>query len=107
MNVPPLASVERALAGLAMARLGGLQVEQRGSRHPDLSLREPRLLGARHLAEAAILTVFPTKGVVTAIRAVDAVHALSMAAIAVVCRGERRPALTSLAVTVCLTGSLP
>jgi hypothetical protein len=56
-------------------------------RHPVL-----RLLGLRHLAEAALLLVTPTPSATTTAVAVDATHAASCVLFAVVSPRHRRPA---------------
>jgi hypothetical protein len=65
-----------------------------------------RLLGARHLLQAAVSGRRPARGTLGAGAAVDAAHALSMLAIAFVSPRSRRPALSSAAVagTLALAG---
>lgn len=80
-------------AGLLLApdRMLGLV----GDRSPEVE-RLTRLLGARHVAEAA--TLVATRGTRPPPRwpvAMDAVHALSMLALAAIAPRHRRAALTS------------
>jgi hypothetical protein len=55
--------------------------------------RVARLLGARHLAQAALTAVAPLPGVFAAGAGVDALHAASMLMLAVAGRAARRTAL--------------
>ena len=54
-----------------------------------------RVLGARHLAEAAVLADRPSPGVLFGGAAIDAIHAASMVAVARLSPTHRRPALAS------------
>jgi hypothetical protein len=56
--------------------------------------RVARVLGVRHLIQAAISSLAPLPGVLAAGAAVDAVHAASMLVLATADRGSRRAALT-------------
>ena len=60
--------------------------------------RVARLLGARHLAQATLITVAPLPGVFMVSAGVDALHAASMVILAVVDRTARRAALADAAV---------
>lgn len=101
-----MAAVHAAIAaGLllrpqAAARLLGADA---GGGHPVL-----RLLGGRHLVEAAGLLLRPTHGVSTAAVAVDAAHAASCFGLAAVDGTHRRPALRDglLASTLLLATAL-
>lgn len=54
-----------------------------------------RILGGRHLVEAAIMAYRPTPAVIAAGASVDAVHAFTMSALAVADQDRRRLAVTS------------
>lgn len=56
--------------------------------------RLARLLGARHLVQAAVSAFAPMPGVLAAGAGVDALHTASMLMLAAVDRGARRVALT-------------
>ena len=56
--------------------------------------RTARLLGARHLVQAALTAVVPLPGTFAAGGEVDTVHAVSMLLLAAVSRSGRRAALT-------------
>ncbi|HWD64248.1 MAG TPA: hypothetical protein VG405_03670 [Solirubrobacteraceae bacterium] len=60
--------------------------------------RVARLLGARHLGQAAAVTLFPQPAVRRWSRRVDEAHGLSMAVLAVASSRYRRAALFSCAV---------
>lgn len=66
---------------------------------PDRSAQTvTRVLGARHLTQAAVSAPAPTASVLALGVEVDLVHALSMIGVAVFHRPQRRAALTSAAV---------
>lgn len=66
---------------------------------PDQPARRvTRMLGARHLAQAAASAQAPTAAVLALGVEVDLLHAVSMIALAVLDRRQRRAALTSAAV---------
>lgn len=54
-----------------------------------------RILGARHLLEAAIVAHHPMPAVTAAVASVDAVHAFTMSALAIADPQRRRLAATS------------
>jgi hypothetical protein len=56
--------------------------------------RVARLLGARHLIQAAVTALAPVPSVLAAGAGADALHAASMIMLAAVDRGSRRAALT-------------
>jgi hypothetical protein len=64
------------------------------------------VLAGRHLAESVVLARHSTSRTRAAIAVVDALHAASMVALAVVRREERRPALVSAAITTGLMVTL-
>lgn len=64
---------------------------------PRPDARVVRLLGGRMLAQHALVVLRPTRGVVLAGAAVDALHALSMLGAAALSSRYRRPALLSAA----------
>ncbi|WBB71365.1 hypothetical protein O7602_16515 [Micromonospora sp. WMMD1128] len=57
-----------------------------------------RVLGARHLAQTAVVLRWPAPGVLAAGAAVDGVHALTALALAAVDRRQRHAALADAAV---------
>ncbi|MFY1671537.1 hypothetical protein ACN27G_16420 [Plantactinospora sp. WMMB334] len=63
----------------------------------DRSVAILRLLGTRHLLQAAVTAWCPTRPVYVAGAAVDALHALSAVALAVTDRRQRPPALAETA----------
>jgi hypothetical protein len=95
---PRLVATGRAVLGAALLGRPGsaaalLGQERDSRRHPVL-----RVLGARHLVQAALLLGRPTRGVVTAAVAVDASHLASCLLLAAVSSTRRRPALREAAV---------
>ena len=88
----------RAALGLVLLvrpdDLAALLDGPRGGRHPVL-----RVLGARHVVQAALLLRRPTSAVVAGSVAVDALHAASDLALAAVRVDRRRPALRDAAVS--------
>lgn len=79
------------------ARLLGAR---RGGDHPVL-----RVLGARHLLQAAVIRWRPTQCMVRASAAVDATHAASDLLYAAADRNGRRPALRDAAVAAALVAA--
>jgi hypothetical protein len=67
--------------------------------------RVARVLGVRNLAEGAILARHPGRGWLLAGAAVDATHSLSMTALAIASRKQRRLALAS-ALTAATTATM-
>jgi len=55
-----------------------------------------RILGVRHLAQAAIVSPQPTRGWILAGAVVDAIHASTMVALALLLPDRRRLALTNV-----------
>ncbi len=64
-----------------------------------------RVLGARHLTQAAITSRDGTRGWVVAGAVVDAIHAASMAALAVLRPDRRKLALTNVATATTLAAA--
>ena len=86
------AAVLRAAVGAGMLSRPDLAARVLGARpsarHPVL-----RLLGARHVLEAGLLLVRPTRPAVTGAVAVDGAHVASCVAYAALSGSDRRPAL--------------
>jgi hypothetical protein len=89
-------------AGLLLAPPRALGALSRSSLDPA-SVRVARVLGARHLLQAAVLSVRSEAGWRLAGAAVDAAHAASMLALA---RWSRRPVHRSLAARNARTAAL-
>jgi hypothetical protein len=64
-----------------------------------------RVLGARHLAQAVLLTVHPGRTADRISATVDALHGTSMVLLAGVSPRARRPALTSAGVALAFTAA--
>ena len=103
MEVRAPATARPRAAAAARAGLGALLVTrpdlaarvlgaQRRDSHPVL-----RVLGLRHLLEAAALATRPTAGVVAVGLVVDGTHVLSCLGFAFISRSHRRPALRDAA----------
>jgi hypothetical protein len=92
------AAAGRAAVGLAMLLRPDDVARRLGSPttggHPVL-----RVLGARHLVQAAVLSARPSAEVVAGSVAVDALHVASDLALAAVRGDRRRPALRDAAVS--------
>lgn len=85
----------RASYGVALVLAPGPVIRLATGRFPGRRARRvARVLGARHLIQAAVSSLAPLPGVLAAGAAVDAVHAASMVALAAADRGSRRAALT-------------
>jgi hypothetical protein len=98
----PVAPGRSAVSGLAALRaawgaallISPAAVAAKVTGPPDRRVRAvARLLGARHVLQAAVTSAEPTAAVVVAGVLADALHALSMVAVAAVDRGHRRVAL--------------
>ena len=103
---PPSAAIVRGVWGGVLLTDPALPLRMGGGRQaPEVTLAM-RLLGARHLAEALILTRYPRSAARRAIIAVDLLHAASMLALARARADLRRDALlsaTTASVLVALT----
>jgi hypothetical protein len=87
----------RAGYGAALLLATGPTIRLATGRHPDRRTGQvARLLGARHLAQAALTAALPYPGTFTLGAQVDAVHAASMLLLAAVSRPARRTALTDV-----------
>ena len=87
------------LATPAVARTCGVDASHQG---PAVAVI--RVLGARHLAQAALEALVPDRRVRLAGIGVDLAHAASMVALAAWSPAGRRPALTSATVATSLAG---
>jgi hypothetical protein len=87
------ASLVRAGYGAALICMPGRLIQARSGRPPSRRARAiGRVLGVRHLAQAAICGAAPTRWLIGAGAAADVLHAVSMAALAAE-DAELRPAL--------------
>jgi hypothetical protein len=68
-----------------------------GGHHPVV-----RILGARHLAQAALLAAQPSRATVRASNAVDGLHVLSCVLCAAVVRARRTPAARDGSLDACV-----
>ena len=85
----------RAGYGAALLLMPGPAIGLATGRPPSpWTRRIARVLGARHLAQAALTAAAPSSAVFAAGSQVDTVHAASMFLLAAVSRSGRRPALT-------------
>ncbi|HEX4658889.1 MAG TPA: hypothetical protein VH307_15995 [Streptosporangiaceae bacterium] len=85
----------RASYGVALVTAPGAVIHRATGRSPARRTRQvARLLGARHLIQAAVSAFAPMPEVLAAGAAVDALHAGSMIMLAIADRGARRVALT-------------
>jgi hypothetical protein len=90
-----LLTTARAGYGVALVTAPGAVIHLITGRFPGRRARQvTRLLGARHLIQAAASTFAPMPAVLAAAAAVDALHAGSMIMLAIADRGARRVALT-------------
>jgi hypothetical protein len=81
--------------GVALVFVPGTTILLATGRLPSRRTRRvAQLLGARHLAQAALTAAAPRPGVLAAGALVDAVHATSMLLLAAVSRAGRSAALT-------------
>jgi hypothetical protein len=81
--------------GAALLFAPGPTIQLATGRRPDRRTGQvARLLGARHLAQAAATAALPYPGVFALGATVDAVHAASMVLLGAVSRQARRTALT-------------
>jgi hypothetical protein len=100
MNVPPRRATTalqlvRAGYGAALVLVPGPVIRVATGRPPGrLARRTARLLGLRHLAQAALTAAAPSPGTFAAGGDVDSVHAASMVLLAAISRSGRRAALT-------------
>ena len=90
-----LASARLGWAAVLLAVPGPLYELAAGRRGTPTEVGIVRLLGLREVGQAAITVNRPTAGVLRAGAAVDALHALSMVALALGSAAHRRPALAS------------
>jgi hypothetical protein len=84
----------RAGYGVTLIAAPGAVIHLATGRRPGRrECRVARLLGARHLVQAAVSACAPRPGVLTAGAGIDALHTASMIMLAAVDRGARRAAL--------------
>ncbi len=84
--------------GLAQLAVPGVLGRVLGLRLDRAQRRVARVLGARHLTQAALSAPAPTAPVLALGVEVDLLHSASMLGLAVFDRSQRRPALTSAVV---------
>lgn len=93
------ACIVRASYGVALICSPGRLIELRTGCRPSSRARAVgRVLGARHLAQAVICGVFPTRWLVGAGAAADAAHCASMLTLAGADAGLRPALLTDAAI---------
>jgi hypothetical protein len=96
----------RAAAAVAMASAGERVCARLGCRDPRAVSIAARVLAARHVVETVILARHDTTRTRAAIGVVDALHAISMAVLAVARPDQRGPALVSGTLTTGLLVTL-
>jgi hypothetical protein len=96
--VSPLSAVRIALGATELLAPRALTRAVLGTPLDGVGLGAVRVLGARHLAQAASCAAVPSPTASRLGAAVDALHAASMLALAAFDRRYRRAALTSAAV---------
>ena len=85
----------RAGYGVMLVAAPGTVIRLATGRPPGRrECRVARLLGARHMIQAAVSACAPVPGVLAAGAGADALHTASMIMLAAVDRGSRRAALT-------------
>ena len=98
---PGALALIRAAYGTALLIWPGPVIQLATGRHPDRrACQVARVLGARHLAQAALTTTFPGPQLLAAGAAVDVIHAASMPVLAAVSRPGRRAALADMAIEI-------
>jgi len=99
-------SASIAQAGIGLVELAGPDqpwLAQLWDRPPDGRVRlASKVLAARNLTTAALLTRQPSRRVRRALAAVDGLHAASMVGLALISRRYRRPALVNAAMATTL-----
>jgi len=96
----------RAAYGAALVLAPGPAIRLATRRHPSRrTCRVARVLGTRHLVQAALTAAAPGPGMLAIGGQVDAVHTASMLLLTAVSRGGRRAALADALVEAALAAA--